>query len=1123
MKKLMVCAAGILSSMTLLADTYYWIANDPNTQVWADATDLSNWSTVWAAGNVPDPAAHPTRLPTSSDTLWYCRNILMDLNGQSLAIGTYQNGKKFTLNAGGEFYGTGKVLGFRNGTISISGTPTFRHTGGVEIEKDAVVTFANAIIDSGSPIAVRNGGNLTFTALSVHSGSVTVYEGGTLTLKALKAWSYASGKTTVENNGTLLTTTASSLNVTKDGGDSPSSKSSLILRQKAGSMTVGGTIGKQSGAAPMGMTFELVGGTLKCTGDVTFTADVSTMSEDADATVEVADGKTVDMTPFTYGSGAKLTKTGDGTITFATAYPAALDVSAGTANFGSVSGVAFSSLTLGAGSTTHLTLHDFSATELSVDSEATVTIDTGAINVGTTVVTSSDDEGLEAMAEAINASLGDASEITAKVEDGAVVIALAGADKNTLEVKEGTMTWSAWVAEHGAPSTSITLVKTGAGTLVVDTDLSDYTGGIRVDEGTWKGSIPAHFGPDNGEIRVTDTGAALEVSATTAKSFNFAKRKLFLKGTGVNERGALVNASTSAAQTGGEWGVVSGAITLEGDTLIRSESANQSNLPWSFNLDMNGYDLTLSSAGTCSWESGSDIANPGTVVLAGSGTWQWIDSSLVNLSGTGRFRIRGTILKLYGKKTARDGQKGWTIEYEKGYTGILQANGNCESVWSGAMEVNGQVNARRDSGASFRLDGQLTGSGTIFCQEHPAILKFTNANNAFEGSFSGMGAGASPDELHMSVGTMLPTGKSWSGSNSLLDLTAADIYSLPSLTFGDGCTVTGGAGTANKIVKNGSSELVWNSLVGGPLDVRGGFVSCAPVVTGLWEGRIAFDAGTKDEWRAAMLAGPLTQRDAIVGTMKYAASTTPWTDYMIAIYEGYLWNNTDGDVTWNVHLCIDDMAALYIDGERKIIQDGWTDLKHVDVTLSPGPHRFVLNMLNNSAGKGPSTANGAWKDAAGNPCSTKGFAIKYSAGAGASSDDYEVPGASLFTPEAGPVFSQVKFAEGTYLTADGQQVTLDGLETPADIRDGDVLMTGTWEVSTKAPSVLTVGGRLTFAADAQIAISGGVGASGRVLATAAGGIEGVPTVVNGKKVRLEVSADGKSLLGFGEGLAIILK
>jgi hypothetical protein len=353
---------------------------------------------------------------------------------------------------------------------------------------------------------------------------------------------------------------------------------------------------------------------------------------------------------------------------------------------------------------------------------------------------------------------------------------------------------------------------------------------------------------------------------------------------------------------------------------------------------------------------------------------------------------------------------------------------------------------------------------------------------------------------------------------------------LGAVTFTGAGVVSGGVGRVTALTKKGEGVLTWQSyLGGGTLALEGGGVTFGRLA-GLYEGRQAFAAADVASQHTRFDSGSVVTTNALVTTMKYATSVAAWTDYMVASYDGYLWNRTSEDLTWNIHVCFDDRAALWIDGQCVIDQRGWSKVVKEDVTLAPGPHRFTLMMLNESGGKGPSHGNNAWLTAARENCTTKGFAIKDSPGAGASADDYRVPfddgTGAVFTPAVRAPFDAVSFAAGTFVDLGGDPVKVGNLSGPGEFRDGDVTVTGTWTVTAGSDvEPLTVDGVLTFEEGSQLAVLGKASqfsSSGTVLATAAKGVCGLPSCsVAGMAVRL--SEDGKSVLAYGGGLVMMVR
>ena len=80
--KLVLFAGVLLAGSASAGDTYYWLAAD---RMIGDATDLNNWSVQFdTSAKRPVADAHPTHLPTESDTIDCHTNLWLDLGGQSV-------------------------------------------------------------------------------------------------------------------------------------------------------------------------------------------------------------------------------------------------------------------------------------------------------------------------------------------------------------------------------------------------------------------------------------------------------------------------------------------------------------------------------------------------------------------------------------------------------------------------------------------------------------------------------------------------------------------------------------------------------------------------------------------------------------------------------------------------------------------------------------------------------------------------------------------------------------------------------------------------------------------------------------------------------------------------------
>jgi autotransporter-associated beta strand protein len=167
-----------------------------------------------------------------------------------------------------------------------------------------------------------------------------------------------------------------------------------------------------------------------------------------------------------------------------------------------------------------------------------------------------------------------------------------------------------------------------------------------------------------------------------------------------------------------------------------------------------------------------------------------------------------------------------------------------------------------------------------------------------------------------------------------------------------------------------------------------------PSQPGLWEGTLPNSRNTADP-------NPLT---SVQQTTRAANGTCgengtingfTWTNDIMVVYSGYLWNHADHDVTWTFIENFDDTAVLKIDGSVLLNDNGSGTHTRANVTLAPGPHLFEVRLGQRGGTAGLSGTRPAWWPAM--PGGKGGFLVDVQ---GRSADDianYEV----LANPESG--------------------------------------------------------------------------------------------------------------------------
>jgi len=136
-------------------------------------------------------------------------------------------------------------------------------------------------------------------------------------------------------------------------------------------------------------------------------------------------------------------------------------------------------------------------------------------------------------------------------------------------------------------------------------------------------------------------------------------------------------------------------------------------------------------------------------------------------------------------------------------------------------------------------------------------------------------------------------------------------------------------------------------------------------VPGLWEGMItnnAFDTASPNPSNVVELSPIATQGACGEGG---SINGKPWPKNTTYVYSGYIWNRTDGDVTWTFAENFDDNVKLTIAGTVLIANGNtWNAPTKGTITLPPGPHPFEARFGQGGGGAAGNVAqwwtNGLW-------------------------------------------------------------------------------------------------------------------------------------------------------------------
>ncbi len=347
--------------------TYYWAA-DPGT--YADFGNLNNWK-LDEALTVP-----AERLPTAEDNLWMVgKNVsgmtyigCMDLGGESWAMTSYKTTIPYT--------GKCHWLCFRNGEFTASNfcaLVTFTSNNAndalcFKVERDATLNFyssgfvgskyvaigapaymAEWMVEDGGVMKVMNPCEFLKFQATVQPGGRLVMADGTFAINNNAHQNHQTRQ--IINNGILEFPNGWEWvenSVFSDYSNSADYTKNFHVIQQSGTVRFGGDFKKTSLARDdwkRGFFFEFNGGKLiaeenssvsfvKCLGFKNPTEDevFASVAENAAVEVETLPGSTLDMTLFTYGEGAEVTKSGAGLVKLLN-LPSALTVNAGAVEF----------------------------------------------------------------------------------------------------------------------------------------------------------------------------------------------------------------------------------------------------------------------------------------------------------------------------------------------------------------------------------------------------------------------------------------------------------------------------------------------------------------------------------------------------------------------------------------------------------------------------------------------------------------------------------------------------------------------------------------------------------------------------------------------------------------------
>ena len=652
------------------------------------------------------------------------------------------------------------------------------------------------------------------------------------------------------------------------------------------------------------------------------------------------------------------------------------------------------------------------------------------------------------------------------------------------------------------------LLKLGEGTLIVDSNLSAYSGAVTVERGVYRVTTENGAGKGasapGGAVTVK-SGGTFEIAYDSPSGIPY--KTFYFEGDGAYGRGALVSALTSSRYDFSAFGT---NMVMTGDAVIGAIGSsatyihNRASGTLGVAFNMNGYTLTLRMESTAILFTYPHFKNRGDIRLE-SGTLTFQNASSGNtlgepgktLSVSNAASLRFNGLAAYTGHSLDFSSSGSIIAATFPAARMSETNIN---YWCGPVHIGvDRANVRSVvdfsavtfcnavSGGGFHVAPQWNG---CTCSMHlvSPYNTFTSGVVAVNGSL-----------VHLWRNGSLPSdggALSMTDSHVMLELPSEN-YSLPALRIDGSGASSAYRGTTGSwtggIVKSGNGDIYYGSAISAPLLKleSGTFTlpepSKSPRLAGLIEG---VKWGNQSETQLNSVTGIYGAAVYTNGISSSALAADDWTapiwyrpagesrSYMIVTYSGYIWNRSETTQRWSFMSCAYQKASLRMDGDL-VLQSGPASEVNVKfaptntIEVSPGYHSFNYRIYTWYSG-----TQGGWPYkgvtnvvAVANPNNSSyaalGFGIDRQGRGSANMADYEKaidPGdGSLFTwdvpgkgeyvhPLTGetipenPVFDKIEFCGGT-LDLNGRDFTISDMEGRMKLANAsNITVNGTWQI-----------------------------------------------------------------------------
>ena len=376
MKQALVASLMLLGTVrSLSAADYTW--NGPTGDAWQDWANPANWLVDGEAATAAPGAGDTIKQPIKTNgSTWK-----WDLGGGGYTVDALAFTNNWDIN---------DTYAFRNGSLTVSSKSQFLQRAKVIVAEGATLSLFNAELG----VDMNSGNNRTL--VSVETGGTVEIHGNNFLPRCAEfniqpggKWLYGTDATLQNCNRNMLWFIVNSGTAIFENGlckFNSTWSAPWKIRQLAGEMVWGGPFKVQNN---LYYQIELTGGKVSATGDVTFSYNATyngnplnnyfKFTDGADLDLDVADGKTLDLTPFTYEGAATLRKTGAGTLKLADV-PTALSMHGGPVTFAANSRTAMTSLDIGEGQAFTVSVKNMAIDKL-VTVDGSLTLTAGGLTV----------------------------------------------------------------------------------------------------------------------------------------------------------------------------------------------------------------------------------------------------------------------------------------------------------------------------------------------------------------------------------------------------------------------------------------------------------------------------------------------------------------------------------------------------------------------------------------------------------------------------------------------------------------------------------------------------------------------------------------------------------------------